>query len=201
MSAPARDRLFFAAWLDDAAHAALAPVDTWLAKQRDFRSIPRAQRHLTVAFIGEVERSRAQALASAAERICAQKDAISARIERLIALPTPFRARILAAALDGGPDLTALLREITEAAAEIAPTEAILRGLDRPPLAHVTVARIKGGSGGCRVDLSPLGPLRGEFRVDRVELVRSTLTPAGPVYEAVATLRLRGGAGGEPGRA
>ena len=66
-----------------------------------------------------------------------------------------------------------------------------LRREERPYVPHATLARVKGRS--LNIELPGTGVLGAPiFRVEQAELVRSTLTPRGPIYETVEFFPLDG---------
>ena len=97
-----------------------------------------------------------------------------------------------AAGLELTPAIAQMVRLVLESVAEICPTDAILRDLERVPTPHITVARTRRTDRARRLDLTKAPALHGVMRVGGVSVVRSTLTPQRPVYETVHHLALRG---------
>lgn len=147
------------------------------------------QLHVTLRFIGEVERPQANDIAEALARIDA------APFELAVAGVGAFqrsqhlesRARAVWAALKPSDELEALRLKV-ERACEVA-------GLARETrrfVPHVTLARIDRSSGPLGAWLMEWGTLAaGPWQVNQFVLYESHLGHAGPHYEAVATYSLR----------
>lgn len=185
-------RLFAAVWLDPAAQASIAPMERWVKSLGSYRLIPAEQRHLTVAFLGDVGLSEAEQLAPSIGAACEADTPFAANLTGVVALPSARKARVLGAGLDGDNGLADLITRVRQAASEVAPTDALLKELDRDPLPHITIARAVRRSGGA-VDLDRAPSLTGRLNVSSVDLVRSVLTSAGPVYKTLASVSLSGG--------
>lgn len=146
--------------------------------------------HVTLKFLGEVERETLHAVERSLHVIAARHAAFDLRVEGVRTLPTRGDPRVVFADVLGPVDRLALLaRDIEDAAAR----EGIARE-DRPFTAHLTLARIK----------SPkqLGLLRkrietvatrsfGELPVREIVLYRSELDPTGARYTAIGGAALR----------
>lgn len=168
------DRLFFAFWPDDALRRDLsARVPGWLAGVAGRPQRP-DQWHLTVVFLGSVERARQPALheAGAALEGCLERpEAI--RLDRLEHWRKPQVLCLAAQVLPPGvPRLVETLQ------AQLA-----RRGFEterRPFRAHLTLARKVREA----VPARPVDPL--DWPVATLSLVRSTVGPAGSRYEPLA---------------
>ena len=189
MSERPRVRLFAAVELPDAARAAIEdttqPLRTTLP---GFRWVPAENLHLTLVFLGWVDPD--------------QVDPIRAELDGAAAVAAPFRARLGAAGrfpdrgkarivwfgfMSGTAELDGLAGRIRLAVAHRVAE-------DRPFRPHVTVSRAREP---LRIPAGALdvAPLDVEIAVDTVALFRSHLGAPHPRYEAIARLRLRGGAG------
>ena len=188
-----RLRLFIGAALSEEAQAVCASADGWIESLGSFRLVPARQRHVTIAFIGDVDREDVGRVSDAVREVCAATGAFDAEFLGLTALPSALRARVLAAALDGKSGLASLMAGVTSALIRVAPTEALERAQGRGALAHVTLARLGGGRRPRRVDLKGGPALSGRLAVVSLEVVRSTLTPAGPIHEVMDRHALGGG--------
>jgi len=189
-----RLRLFIAVWLDPAAQASIAPMERWIKRLGSFRLVPAEQRHLTVAFLGDVGLAEAEQLGPAIERACQPNRPFAAEFTGVALLPKPSRTRVIGADLDGGSGLDGLIGRIRESAAQIAPTDALLKELQRPPRPHITVARALPRSGVGRVDATSAPALTGRLNVGSVCVVRSVLTSTGPIYKTIQSVPLGGSA-------
>jgi len=140
--------------------------------------------HITLKFLGGVEPQRLQQTWQAVEAALAGASSFTMRFLGIGAFPNPNRPRVIWAGLtDGAAELTALAATVEQAcqAHDFAPE-------DRPFRAHLTLGRARetGPSPALSAAIAerkqePLG----EVRVDRVLLMKSTLTPRGPVYHVL----------------
>lgn len=182
----ARWRVFVAAWPDDSLLDALEPLDRWLNRHRTHRVIPRDQRHLTLAFLGDVEASIAETLAARYRAAFCDAPPAQAPVEGVIGIPTAAKARVVAVGLERRPELLSLMERVLLETAEAAPVETVLRDLDRHRLPHITVARTRRSEQARRLDMSTAPRIEGAFTVSSIRIVRSHLTPQGPQYEVVS---------------
>lgn len=186
------ERIFLAVWLDDAAHAALAPLADWIAGLGSHRLVPPGQRHLTVAFLGDLTAAQRQNVVEATMGACARQAPVVAPMSRLIALPTPRSPRVLAVGLAGEPGLSALLVAVARGAVEAAGTPTAQRALARDPAPHVTLARATRSGAPRSVDLRTAPATTGNVVVREIDVVGSRLTNAGPEYQRVSTCPIGG---------
>lgn len=186
-------RTFVALWLDEPARQALAGLQRELAGElRGLRWVEPAQLHLTLRFLGDTPADRLPGLQEALAFAAAASRALRFTVQGAGAFPGPARPRVLWAGVRGGEDLAGLRRRVEEA----------VRGLgwpaeNRPFRAHVTLARAR--DGGVAGDVAGAlarraGRTWGTVEAGALVLVRSTLTPAGPVYAPLASFPLGGGA-------
>lgn len=148
------------------------------------------QLHLTLRFIGEVDRGLEAPLAREIAAATAELPGFPVRLRAAGVFPSHRRARVLWVGVEETPALAALQRSVEEAVvrAGVAPDP-------RPFRPHVTVGRI-------RRPPPPVGlagaiaRVRFEATVDvrRVSLMRSELLPRGARHTEVAACRLAGGA-------
>ncbi len=184
-------RLFFAVWPDEPLLEALAPVDRWLAKQRDYRLVPPQQRHVTAAFLGEVDEEAAELALEAATLLAQRSSAFTARAQGLVALPDRSRPRVVALEFgDAAGAFASLLHRCVQELAELLGTDPLLRAATRPPLAHMTLARTRSRHAPAALPPGPPPAVQAALAVQELALVRSTLTPQGPRYETLATAPL-----------
>lgn len=142
--------------------------------------------HLTLRFFGEVEAAQADDLAEALAGVACAPFALALRgvghFER------KGRPHTLWAGLAPSDDLAALQRKVERAA-----RHAALPPETRRFAAHITLARLNAASGPILPFLAAHGTLASEpWPVEAFDLVESTLTPAGAVYETVRRYRLHG---------
>ena len=142
------------------------------------------QLHLTVRFIGEVDRHRADDIVAALGAIHHPRFEIE--LNGLGTFERRGQPEAIWAGVAPHAPLKALHKKVDQALARIglAPDE-------RAYLPHVTLARLKRSSGTVRNLLEQSGGLRSApFRIDGFALFESQLTPEGAVYSPVETYRL-----------
>jgi 2'-5' RNA ligase len=140
--------------------------------------------HLTLRFLGDTPASRLPALQAGLAAAAARSAPLTLVPDGAGAFPTPARPRVLWIGLAPDAGLAALA-----AAAEAACVAAGAAAESRAFRAHVTVARLRPGG---RIDPAALaGALAAvrpppPFAAPTLDLVASTLSPAGPRYAALA---------------
>lgn len=156
--------------------------------------------HLTLKFLGEVPDKEVPAVTGALERALAGREGLELALEGCGAFPSPKRPQVVWLGVAGQ------VEELKDLARAV---ESELARLGFPPerrsfKAHLTLGRLRrgrrggGGGGGGGGGVVPLareiaaraayaGPA---FRADWVALMKSTLTPAGPIYEPLAEFDL-----------
>ncbi|HTX29957.1 MAG TPA: RNA 2',3'-cyclic phosphodiesterase [Solirubrobacteraceae bacterium] len=146
--------------------------------------------HVTLCFLGWRAEDEVSAIAAACTVVAAEA-APALSLGASLWLPRR-RPRVLAV-------------ELEDAHAGLARVQAALSGAlsaggwyepeNRPYLAHVTVARVKGDGRDARLP-EPPAPPRLNFQASRVVLYRSRLSRAGAHYEPLGIVELAGGIGG-----
>ena len=145
--------------------------------------------HLTLKFLGDVREEVLGDLRAALEEVCPKHAPFDAELAGLGAFPSARRARVLWAGVGAGfEELRSLASDIDEALASIG-----FEREERPYTPHLTLGRVRGRP--VSFDLLPKDAGGPRFQVRCTELVESTLTPEGAVYETVGAFAL-----GEDGR-
>jgi 2'-5' RNA ligase len=150
----------------------------------DFRWTSTANLHVTIRFVGNVNRAVIEAIADA----LAGRSATAFELE-LGAIGTFGRGRAARVVWLG-------LRKGSAAAAALAVqvdeecVRAGLSGQDRPFQGHVTLARARGRDG-ARLPELPALPRLDPWRADELILYSSRLTRTGAIYEALRTVLLK----------
>ncbi len=140
--------------------------------------------HVTLKFLGEIERETLHAVERGLHAVAARHAAFDLRVEGVRTLPPRDDPRVIFADLAGPIDRLGLLARDVE---DVAAAAGIARE-ERPFTAHLTLARVKAPK--------QLGLLRkrietvatrtfGELPVREIVLYRSELDPAGARYTAV----------------
>ena len=176
MSAPARERLFFALWPDDATRDALASLARGALGDGNGRLVAPENLHLTLAFLGGVD----AAFRACAERAAEQVSALGFTLSLAHTGCWP-RAQVLWSAPEATPDALSELASALNGALH----ECGYAPEARPFRAHVTLARKVRG----RRRATPHAPV--DWRVDAFHLVASHTHPDGARYRRVRTFPLR----------
>lgn len=194
-------RLFVALELPPEVREAAALVAHELKSSgADVKWVKPESMHLTLKFLGETPDDQAAEVKGALEEACAGKAALDLAVKGCGSFPGQKKPQVVWLGLDGQVDR---LRDLAGA------IEARLELLGFPPerrsfKAHLTLGRMRrgpkrGGRGGKQTgSVAPLvraiaankdyqGPA---FRAVNVVLMKSTLTPAGPIYEPLAEFKL-----------
>lgn len=149
----------------------------------EFRWTPRQNLHLTVRFVGNVDRATVEAVAGAlAQRPLA---AFDLQLGDVGTFGRGRAARVVWIGLRAGAEAAAALAAQVE-------EECIRAGLpaeSRPYQAHLTLARARSREGSRLPDLPAMPPVR-PWRSGELVLYSSRLGRSGAVYEAMRTLRL-----------
>lgn len=187
-------RLFYAAFLSDENMRAYQVLVEKLTREVPgaLRSIPAATHHLTLAFLGEIADAETEVCKSVLAPI-EQLEAFDFTLGRPRILKGRGRPRLICA------DVTKGKERISEAQSALTlELEARLPALGlQPKPPHVTLARFhkKARRSQARQVEEALSrrydeSSRWQDRFASVHLVRSSLTPSGPVYESLAEASL-----------
>lgn len=155
----------------------------------DVKWVAHENLHLTLKFLGEIKDAQAATLRERLRTEAARFPALDLNWTGVGRFPPGGPPRILWIGCRGdAPKLVGLAGAVERAALEIGvPKE------DRPFSAHLTIGRVKSQRNQKRL-LNALEARNddgiGEQRADSFTLYRSTLTPAGPIYDEVELFRL-----------
>jgi 2'-5' RNA ligase len=184
---PGSLRLFCALELPPVAVAVLEDFRAQAADPADWRPVPTASLHVTLAFLGATDAALAGSLEAALqEAVPAGTPAPRLALGGALLLP-PRRPRVLAAAVQ---DLDGTLGELqTRVRTALAATGAF-RLEDRASRPHVTVARLRARARAPRALGAPEPVV---FHGGPVTLFSSRTLPDGARYEPLVRLPLAGG--------
>lgn len=151
-----------------------------------------SQLHLTLKFLGDTEDGLVPEIVQAMGKAAIGSTPAVLRVRGMGAFPGLSRIRVVWIGIEGAEGLGAIARRLDELVEPLGfPREA------RAWTAHVTLARVRDSRGLRRVRTileSRAEETFAETRVDEIRLKRSVLTPGGPLYSTVGSIRL--GAGG-----
>ena len=148
-----------------------------------FRWTPAENLHLTIRFVGGVERSVVEPVADAL--VDRPPAAFDLELGSLGTFGRGPGARVVWLGLQSGADGAAAVAARVEEEC----LRAGLVGQNRPFRAHLTLARARARYGASLPDL-PAPPSLEQWRADELILYTSRLTRSGATYEVVRTLRL-----------
>lgn len=191
-------RLFIALELPpEVRQAATQVVRELKSSGADVKWVKPESMHLTIKFLGETPDQQVADIRKALEEALAGKSALDLTIKECGSFPGAKKPQVVWLGLDGQ------IEQLRDLAGAI---EARLELLGFPPerrsfKAHLTLGRLRRGPkrggkrGGSVVPLLRAiaankdyqGPA---FRADHVVLMKSTLTPSGPIYEPLAEFKL-----------
>ena len=179
-------RLFVALELPEEPRRAAAEVIRQLRRSgADLKWVAPENLHLTLKFLGETDPGRWEAITTRLEAACAPRPPLALALSGAGAFPGVGRPQVvwlgLGGQVEGLQDLAASL-EASLADLGFAPEARAFRP-------HLTLGRARRGRGlaapsrPLALALAGLADWRGpEFVGQRVSLMESTLTPAGPIY-------------------
>lgn len=171
-------RLFIAIFPDHDAATALSARAIGAAHLSDaWRVTSIDHLHLTLHFLGTVERRRSDEIIESVERSAAGLRSFTLRADRVATLPATGDPRVLAALTDAPPDMLEIQRRAFH---RLATREQRKRGNRFKP--HLTIARAS-VSGVERCDGASFEPVT--IPVREICLVRSELSQTGARYEVV----------------
>ncbi|MCM8789577.1 MAG: RNA 2',3'-cyclic phosphodiesterase [Candidatus Omnitrophica bacterium] len=148
--------------------------------------------HLTLKFLGEIDDKQLSAVYKAIEESVKEKQAFSLRISSLGAFPKINYPRVIWLGVDKGDmEVKQIAKDLEERIQKIGiPKD------DRAFSSHITIGRVRTGRNKDKLveGLNKLAEVYSseslEFEVKKITLFKSTLTPKGPIYEAIKETNL-----------
>jgi 2'-5' RNA ligase len=182
-----RARLFVALELPDGVRGALGVWRDGVVGGRDeLRLTPAEYLHVTLCFLGWQAAGEVEAIGEACRRASAAARAPELALGAAAWLPAR-RPRVLAARLD---DAGGLAAQLQASLAEALVVSGWYVAEKRPFLAHVTVARVRGGARVRPESLPAPPPI--SFIAHQLTLYRSHLGRGGARYEPLLAIQLSG---------
>ncbi|MEM0326811.1 MAG: RNA 2',3'-cyclic phosphodiesterase [Desulfurococcaceae archaeon] len=143
--------------------------------------------HLTLRFIGEIPLSLVRVLCSEISGI--KYPRFQVHVKGLGAFPSPTRPRVLWAGVEEGGEKLVELHNLVENT---------VRRIGIPPdreefVPHITLARVKGLRGLDKLVKTVMILQNTDFgytEIDEVVVKKSVLTPSGPIYSNLCTVKL-----------
>jgi 2'-5' RNA ligase len=146
-----------------------------------------ANLHLTLKFFGDIDTEGLGLLEEAIANVVSQFDSFKIRIAGCGAFPNNKRIKVIWV----GIDEDSIIRDLHDKLDK----EFVCLGFDKDRRfsTHLTIGRMKSAKGKDKVKstIEEFSDVEiGEMEVDRIVLKKSTLTPAGPIYEDLKIFEL-----------
>ncbi|MDZ7799759.1 MAG: RNA 2',3'-cyclic phosphodiesterase [Trueperaceae bacterium] len=168
--------------IDRLAHADVIPEGT---KRTPVRWADPATVHLTLAFLGGLDRAEVRAATEIVREVAAAHTPFAWAPAGFGAFPAPRRARVLWIGVGpGGPPVRRLQADLDAALRQAG----LLTGDDKPFTPHLTVGRLRGRGHPVHLPDGWHGPTD---RAEAVTVFASELRPDGPRHHVLATAPLR----------
>jgi 2'-5' RNA ligase len=182
-------RTFIAVKISDSVRKTLAGlIDDLKRSHADVKWVVPDNLHLTLKFLGDVDESRVGEVGDTVSQACSGVGPFDMSLAGLGAFPNVKRPRVIWVGIVKGKDILASLSETIEKQLESMGFPREERGFS----AHLTIGRFRReGRPGDLADRLSVAFDCGECIVDRVYLMKSTLTPKGPIYEELQHFPLK----------
>jgi 2'-5' RNA ligase len=192
-NSPPKIRCFIAIELNQDAREQLSRIQKRLKASLPGHAVrwtPPANVHLTLHFLGDVQTDRIDLVGQILQNVGAVFSPFSLTLANLGTFPNTRRPRIVWVSVSG--ETERLVRLQTELGTELQKGIGF-RPESRPYSPHLTIGRVKKDIAQERLHelgrhLEAAGSTVGhltELRVERIHLIRSDLTPAGPIYSHI----------------
>jgi 2'-5' RNA ligase len=157
------------------------------AAQADVKWVEPENVHLTLKFLGEIPHSRVLQIGIALSAL-GQWRAIDSRLAGLGAFPVLHKPRVVWAGLDQGLEqIGDLQKTVEDRMADLG-----FQRDDRAFSPHLTLGRVRSGRNAAELAglIQTLRPRPLEFSFRTLTLMKSTLTPEGPLYQPIQSVEL-----------
>lgn len=169
--------------IDRLAHDDVVPDGT---KRSPVRWADPATVHLTLAFLGGLDRTEVRAVTEIVRKVAAARAPFAWAPAGFGAFPSPRRARVLWIGVDpGDPPVRRLQSDLDDALRQAG----LLAGDDKPFTPHLTVGRLRGRGHPVHLPDGWHGPTD---RAEAVTVFASELRPEGPRHHVLTTAPLLG---------
>ena len=162
------------------------------ASKADVKWVEPKNIHLTLKFLGEIDDKKIEEITKIIDDTAKEKNKFQIHISSLGAFPKIDFPRVIWVGVEtGDKENKGMAEELEEKTAKIGiPKE------DRPFSSHITIGRTRSSLNREKLvqDLKNNAELSGErleFYVTKITLFKSTLTPRGPIYEALNETNLK----------
>jgi 2'-5' RNA ligase len=136
--------------------------------------------HLTLAFLGSITPEKIEVVSQILQTVSQEISPVRLSFHQLDCFPSSAKSKVIFVALQGElGKLNALAIKIRK---QLKTAEIYFD--EKPFVAHLTLGRIKIPQD-LRAVIGQIKIERQEFFGDKISLVKSTLTPSGPIYEKI----------------
>ena len=162
------------------------------ATQADVKWVSPENIHLTLKFLGEIDDKKQEKINLILDDVIKEKCAYKIQISSIGAFPKLNFPRVIWAGVDQGDDETkAIAKGLEEKIQKIGiPKE------DRAFSSHITIGRTRSTKNRDKLvqELNNIADISADnlkFNVTKITLFKSTLTPAGPIYDVLKEANLK----------
>lgn len=185
-------RTFIAIELPEAIRTILSRLQDELKQtQADVKWVKPENIHLTLKFLGEIEQDLVKKINSILDEIVQERSSFSLYLSNLGAFPKLQYPRVIWIGITNDKAVIEIAKDIEKEMIKIG-----LPAESRPFSTHITLGRVRSGLNR-RALIEKLEFLnknlstpRPEFKVCSLTLFKSSLTPHGPIYEAISNCPL-----------
>ncbi|MFO8015536.1 MAG: RNA 2',3'-cyclic phosphodiesterase [Candidatus Woesearchaeota archaeon] len=169
-------RLFIAFGVSEKAKEELKRLQAGLGSGADLK--PVRDFHLTLKFLGDVDEKNINSIKEKLRSV--RFNAFDAELCGAGVFPSESHIRVVWAGVEPKDTISRLQQEIDSALERMFPKEKRFRP-------HITLARVRSvrDKSAFMDRIRSLSPKKVSFRVEKFELIKSTLTGEGPVYETI----------------
>ncbi|AMM54147.1 RNA 2',3'-cyclic phosphodiesterase [Pyrococcus kukulkanii] len=156
-------------------------------KEAKIKFVERENLHITLKFLGEITQEQAEEIKRVLAEIAKRHKKHEVRVKGIGVFPNPNYVRVIWAGVENDEGIKAIAQDIERELSKLGFKK------DKEFVAHVTIGRVKFVKDklGLAMKLKELANEDfGTFRVEAIELKKSTLTPKGPIYETLARFEL-----------
>ncbi|MFA4661957.1 RNA 2',3'-cyclic phosphodiesterase [Pyrococcus kukulkanii] len=156
-------------------------------KEAKIKFVERENLHITLKFLGEITQEQAEEIKKVLAEIAKRHKKHEVRVKGIGVFPNPNYVRVIWAGVENDEGIKAIAQDIERELSKLGFKK------DKEFVAHVTIGRVKFVKDklGLAMKLKELANEDfGTFRVEAIELKKSTLTPKGPIYETLARFEL-----------
>lgn len=178
-------RSFIAIKIDESLKDKMTEVQSKLSKScADVKWVERENLHITLKFLGDVSLKKLKEVKSCLNEILPNEKSFKISFSKVGYFPNINNPRVVWIGTEnGGEKLISLSKKIEDNFCKIG-----FKKEDREFKPHLTIGRVKSGynkdklkngiNNFCNLEF-------GEMTVDKIYLMKSTLTPKGPIYEVL----------------